>query len=61
MSASMAAKHHRYVSLTEPLSRFIEEEVARARYASASEVVRAGLHLLIEREDAGTPSAGSGS
>jgi putative addiction module CopG family antidote len=49
----MAAKHHRHVTPTEPLSRFIERQVARWRYASASEAVRAGPHLLIEREEAG--------
>jgi antitoxin ParD1/3/4 len=49
----MAAKHHRHIALTEPHARFVEEEVDKGRYASASEVVRAGLRLLIEREDAG--------
>ena len=52
----MPAKHHRHVALTEPLARFVEEEVAAGRYASASEVVRAGLRLLIEREEAGARS-----
>ncbi len=49
----MAAKHHPHVALTEPLSRFIERQVLAGRYASASEVVRAGLRLLIEHEEAG--------
>lgn len=48
----MAAKHHRHVALTEPLARFVERQVAEGRYASASEVVRAGLRLLLEREEA---------
>ena len=48
----MAAKHHRHVALTEPLSKFVERQVAQGRYASASEVVRAGLRLLIEHEEA---------
>ena len=53
----MAAKHHRHIALTEPLARFVERQVAEGRYASASEVVRAGLRLLIEREEAGARSA----
>ena len=50
----MPAKHHRHIALTEPLIRFVERQVAEGRYASTSEVVRAGLRLLIEREEAGT-------
>ena len=50
----MAAKHHRNVALTEPLTRFVEEEVAQGRYASGGEVVRAGLRLLLERKEAAT-------
>ena len=53
----MAAKHHRHVALTEPLAKFVERQVAEGRYASASEVVRAGLRLLIEREEGGARSA----
>lgn len=49
----MAARHHRHVALTEPLARFLDRQVAEGRYASASEVVRAGLRLPIEREGAG--------
>lgn len=57
----MVARHHRHVALTELLSRFVEEEVAAGRYASASEVVRAGLRLLIERKGAGAQPAGEDS
>ncbi|TNC63110.1 type II toxin-antitoxin system ParD family antitoxin [Rubellimicrobium roseum] len=39
----MAAKHHRHVALTEALTKFVDTQVAEGRYASASEVVRAGL------------------
>jgi antitoxin ParD1/3/4 len=49
----MAAKHHRHVALTEALTNFVDQQVAEGRYASASEVMRAALRLLIERENAG--------
>lgn len=54
----MPAKHHRHIALTEPLLRFIEGQVVEGRYASTSEVVRAGLRLLIEHEDAIARRAG---
>ncbi len=53
----MAAKHHLHIALTEPLAKFIEQQVAEGGYASASEVVRAGLRLLIERGEASSRSA----
>jgi antitoxin ParD1/3/4 len=48
----MAAKYFRHVALTGPLARYFENQVATGVYASASEVVRAGLRLLIERDEA---------
>jgi antitoxin ParD1/3/4 len=51
----MSAKHHRHFALTEPHDRFVERQVTEGQYASVSEVVRAGLRLLIEREAARAP------
>lgn len=38
------------ISLGDHFAHFVDEQVARGRYSSASEVVRAGLRLLEERE-----------
>ena len=38
------------VSLGDHFAEFIEEQVARGRFSSASDVVHAGLRLLEERE-----------
>ena len=38
------------ISLGDHFAKFIEAQVARGRYASASDVVRAGLRLLEEHE-----------
>lgn len=38
------------VSLCAHLARFIKSQIAEGRYGSASEVIRAGLRLLEERE-----------
>lgn len=48
----MLVPHSRHVALTETLARFVDAQVAEGRYATASEVVRAALRLLMEREDA---------
>jgi antitoxin ParD1/3/4 len=40
------------VSITPALEAFVREQVAGGRYGNASEVVRAALRLLAEREEA---------
>ncbi|WP_084698562.1 type II toxin-antitoxin system ParD family antitoxin [Muricoccus aerilatus] len=40
----------RNVSLTVELTAYIHAQVASGHYSNASEVVRAGLRLLIERD-----------
>ncbi len=39
------------VSLTPELERFVNERVESGKYQTASEVVRDGLRLLVEREE----------
>ena len=48
----MAAQHTLHVALTEPLVRYVGGQVKSGRYATASEVVRTALRLLIERDEA---------
>ena len=40
------------IALSDHFAEFLNEQVATGRYGSASEVVRAGLRLLEEREAA---------
>jgi antitoxin ParD1/3/4 len=47
----------RNVSLTTELTAYINAQVASGYYSNASEVVRAGLRLLIERDLALTAGA----
>jgi antitoxin ParD1/3/4 len=46
----MPAKHTRHVALTAPLELYVENQVAIGAYASVSEIVRAALRLLMERD-----------
>jgi antitoxin ParD1/3/4 len=39
----------RNINLTEHFDRFVEKQVGRGRFRNASEVMRAGLHLLEQR------------
>ena len=47
----MTAKHPRHIALTGPLASYVDRKVACGEYASASEVVRAALRLLVERDE----------
>ncbi len=40
------------VSLTPELERFVKEQVDAGRYQTASEVIRDGLRILLERQEA---------
>lgn len=58
----MAAKHSRHIALTGPLAVYVESQVSAGEYASASEMVRAALRLLMERDQArARPASDSGS
>ncbi len=48
----MAAPEKRTISLPTRHALYIDEQVSSGRFASASEVVRAGLHALQERDAA---------
>lgn len=46
----MSSTPTRNIALTHELDGYIKAQVASGHYANASEVVRAGLRLLIERD-----------
>ncbi len=48
---TMAAKYSHHIALTAPLAQYVASQVAKGDYASVSEVVRAGLRLLIEHDE----------
>ena len=50
MTLSMVARYPRHIALTKPLASYVDDKVACGEYASASEVVRTALRLLIERD-----------
>ena len=39
------------ITMGDHFAKFVEEQVSQGRYGNASEVVRAGLRLLEEREE----------
>lgn len=49
----MPAQHSLHVALTAPLVGYVNGQIAAGCYATASEVVRAALRLLIERDEVG--------
>jgi len=49
----MSRRQTRTVSLSQELDRFVTNEVASGHYSTASEVIRAGLRILIDRQAAG--------
>ena len=51
-SIYMSATHKRTFSLPSEQSAFIDEKVQSGQFASGSEVIRAGLRALQERDDA---------
>lgn len=46
----MTATYPRHIALTGPLADFVDVKVANGEYASASEVIRAALRLLMKLE-----------
>lgn len=40
------------VRLTEPMEAYVQEQVKSGTYANPSEVVRAGIRLMMERDEA---------
>jgi putative addiction module CopG family antidote len=53
----MPRRQIRTVSLSQELDRFVAQEVASGHYSTASEVIRAGLRTLIERQADGRSSS----
>ncbi|MGI4800606.1 MAG: type II toxin-antitoxin system ParD family antitoxin [Janthinobacterium lividum] len=48
----MTAKYPRHIALTGSMASYIDGKIAKGEYASASEVIRTALRLLIERDAA---------
>lgn len=45
----MFAKHTLHVALNPPLVAFVEQQVVSGHFATTSEIMRAGMQLLIEQ------------
>ena len=48
----MPVKHARHIALTASLAAWVDEQVERGQYASASDLVRTALRHLQERDAA---------
>lgn len=46
----MVAKYSRHIALTGLLAQYVERQVSTGEYASASEMVRTALRLLMEHD-----------
>lgn len=46
----MPAKHTLHVALTEPLVRYVRDQVAAGHHQTASDVVRTALQTLMQRD-----------
>jgi antitoxin ParD1/3/4 len=53
----MAARHSRHIAMTTPLAEFVDGQVEQGQYASASELVRAALRLLMQHHGQTSPDA----
>lgn len=51
LSRVMPAKHSRHIALTEPLAAWVDEQVMRGEYASASDLIRAAVRLLRSHQE----------
>jgi antitoxin ParD1/3/4 len=56
LPSSMAAKFSRHIALAGPLAEYVDAQVAKGEYASASEMVRAALRILMKSDRSGNRS-----
>lgn len=56
----MPAKHSRHIALTETLASWVDAQVAKGEYASASDLIRTAIRALRSRdEERGAPGSAS--
>lgn len=56
----MPAKHSRHIALTETLACWVDAQVAKGEYASASELIRTAIRALrLRDEERGAPGPAS--
>ncbi len=46
----MPARHSRHIALTDPLAKYVDEQVGRGDYLSASDLVRTAIRLLMAQK-----------